>query len=238
VDRDEHDVGILEEVEPRRISRQERRSKERRNKLEDSCASVLNDTSGGHLPLHIENEIDGLESLLETCDPAFRGYLQSCLYAARRAIDDGTVDEPGRKKYWKDWCSFTSKWNVSPFLEGVSKERQADILTSFAVGVREGHYGRGNRITAHSVDRAIPAVGQTFQLASRKDPTKIDGGHERILPLGRQIASYCRADPPPKPQLAIPVSVIEHMQEKAISMGHASRNGAVIDLCTLHSFSY
>ena len=173
---------------------------------------------------------------METCDPAARSYLQSCLYAARAAINNGTVDEPRRQKYWKDWCEFTRCWNVSPFLDEVSRSRQADILTAFAVGVREGHYGRGNRITAQSVDRAIRAVGQTFQLACRPDPTKIDGGHQRILPLGRQIATYRREDPPPKPQLAIPVTVIEHMQTRAASLGHATKDGAVVDLCTIAFF--
>lgn len=115
-------------------------------------------------------------------------------------------------------------------------QRRATILASFADGVRQGDFGRGYRITAQSVDRAIRAVGQTFELACRPNPTKVDGGRERIFQLRRLMSSYRREDPPPKPQLAVPVSVVEHMQRLASAGGHSTRTSVVADLATIAFF--
>jgi len=115
-------------------------------------------------------------------------------------------------------------------------QRKATILASFADGVRQGDFGRGYRITAQSVDRAIRAVGQTFELACRPNPTKVDGGRERIFQLRRLMSSYRREDPAPKPQLAVPVSVVEHMQRLASAVGHSTRTSVVADLATIAFF--
>lgn len=56
-------------------------------------------------------------------------------------------------------------------------------------------------------------MGQTFQMAGWMDPTKIDGGRKHLLPLHRQLESFRREDPPPRPQLAIPISFIVHLQQ-------------------------
>ena len=109
------------------------------------------------------------------------------------------MDEPRRLAYWEHWRGFARRWNVSPWLDGCSAVQRADILASFAVGVRQGDFGRGYRVTAQSVDRAIRAVGQTIQLAGRQDPTKVPGGRERIIQLRRLLEAFRREDPPPKP---------------------------------------
>ena len=171
--------------------------------------------------------------MLETCDPESRQHLEGCLDAAWAAINRGTVDEPRRLRYWDHWCRYTSeRWRVSPFLDGCSATQRAGILAAFAVGGRKGHYGRGFRIAAQSVDRALRAVGQTFQLAGRPDPTKANGGRKRIIHLRRLLESFRREDPPPKPQLAIPVSVIDYLQ--GIACGPAE--SAVTDLATIAFF--
>ena len=152
-------------------------------------------------------------------------------------INNGTVDESRRLQYWEHRVKFTtSQWRVLPFLDDCDQFKKANVLSSFAVGVRNGDYGRGNRVTAQSVDRALRAVGQTIQLAGGQDPTKVHGGRERILQLRRQLESYRRADPPPKPQLAIPVSVIERLQEKAFATGRDSSTAEVADLATIAFF--
>ena len=143
------------------------------------------------------------------------------------------MDDDRRKAYWRHWQRFTAKWNVDEFLTGCSEKTTANILCAFADGVRQGDFGRGRRITAQSVDRAIRAVGQTFQLARRRDPTKVDGGRERIIHLRRITEGYRRDDPPARPQLAVPVSVVAHLQESAAPGTTAA---AVADLATIAFF--
>lgn len=171
--------------------------------------------------------------MLEACNTADRVYLESRLHSAWEAINNGTVDDDRRKSYWRHWQRFTAKWNTDEFLSGCSDRVQAHILCAFADGVRKGDFGRGRRIAAQSVDRAIRAIGQTFQLAGRRDPTKVDGSRERILPLRRLTEGYRRSDPPPKPQLAIPVDVIEHLQATATP---GTTKAAIADLATLAFF--
>ena len=50
------------------------------------------------------------------------------------------------------------------------------------------------------------------------------------------MSSYRREDPPPKPQLAVPVSVIEHMQRLAAGVNHGTRTAVVADLATIAFF--
>ena len=144
------------------------------------------------------------------------------------------MDEPRRRSYWNHWTGFAARWGICPYLTDCSPYKQSSILASFAVGVRNGDFGRGHQITTQSVDRALRAVGQTIQLAGLPDPTKIYGGRERTIQLRRLLDSYRRADPPPKPQLAIPVSVIEHLQ--AGGLPRDSKSGAVADLATIAFF--
>jgi hypothetical protein len=146
------------------------------------------------------------------------------------------VDEPRRRKIWADWVGFCSLWRVSPTLAECSKLKQASVLGAFAVGVRRGDYGHGRRVTAQSVDKAIRAVGQTIQLAGHRDPTKVDGGRERIIQLRRLLEAHRREDPPPKPQLAIPVRVIEDLQTRAEAGGRDRYTHAVADLATIAFF--
>ena len=174
---------------------------------------------------------------MEGCDPAYRRSLEGYLNSAWESINNGTVDDGRRKKYWQDWTGFTQvQWRVSPFLESCGYDKRAAILSAFAVRVRQGDYGRGHRITTQSVDRALRAVGQTFQLAGRNDPTKIHGGRERIIQLRRQLETYRREDPPPKPQLALPVSVIKHLQVQSQAGGLDPDLCAVNDLATIAFF--
>ncbi|KAL7543039.1 hypothetical protein ACHAXR_012341 [Thalassiosira sp. AJA248-18] len=80
------------------------------------------------------------------------------------------------------------------------------------------------------------AVGQTIQLAGYDDPTKVYGGRERIIQLRRMLESYRREDPPPKPQLAVPISVIEKLQEEATARGGTTKANAIADLATIAFF--
>ena len=50
------------------------------------------------------------------------------------------------------------------------------------------------------------------------------------------MRTYRREDPPPKPQLAVPVSVIEHLQQKAERLGRHTKTAATADLATIAFF--
>ena len=75
MDDDKHHVGPnpldaarVAETEP--WSRQERRCQERCQRREnDSSEEVRNDTGSDHLPLHVENDIDDLGTLLSLIQP-------------------------------------------------------------------------------------------------------------------------------------------------------------------------
>ena len=65
---------------------------------------------------------------------------------------------------------------------------------------------------------------------------KIHGGHKCIIQLCRLLEAYRREDPPPKPQLAISISVIEHLQRKAAADGYLTASAAITDLSTITFF--
>ena len=148
-------------------------------------------------------------------DSAYRGYLQSLIHSSCREINIGTVDELRCRCIWKQRQGFAHWWRVSPYLEHCSTSTHANILSSFTDGVRQGHFGRGHRVTAQSVDQAVREVGQTIQLASRSDPTKVYGRRKHIIQLPQLLESYHHDDPPLKPQLVVLVTVIEHLQAAA-----------------------
>ena len=68
VDEDEIDVGEAY-VKPRRLSRQEKRRIGRTTHGCDDIDSSLNDTSRGHQPLHVENDIADLGTFLSLMQP-------------------------------------------------------------------------------------------------------------------------------------------------------------------------
>jgi hypothetical protein len=86
------------------------------------------------------------------------------------------------------------------------------------------------------VDRATRAVGQTIQLAGRQDPTKVAGGRKQIIQLRSLLEAFRREDPSPKPQLAVPVSVIEYFQRQAVDVGQSDSAVTVADLAIIIFF--
>ena len=86
------------------------------------------------------------------------------------------------------------------------------------------------------MDHATRAVGQTIQLTGRQDQTKVASGRERIIPLHSLPEAFRREDLPTKPQLVVPVSVIEHIQWQAAAVGRSDSAGTVTDLATIIVF--
>ena len=105
-------------------------------------------------------------------------------------------------------------FNIEPFLSNTNETQQIIILTAFAARVRTGHYGRGNTVKAASVQEALSAISKTIELAGKSSPLyKAEKAFK--VPVARLLEGYKRQDPPPVPQLALPVKVSDYGQKQA-----------------------
>jgi integrase len=119
------------------------------------------------------------------------------------------VDDRLRATNWQHWIEFCSGARRDPYLVNDSKEVQQNLLIAFTQRVRRGYYGRGARVQAQTPETALRHVAQTLVLAGYPDPRRSYGAKELDLPFSRLLHSYKTDDPPPHPQLALPVSAIE-----------------------------
>ncbi len=99
------------------------------------------------------------------------------------------MNEPRRFKHWDDWQELTWQWCITPFLKNCSEYKQDNILSAFAVGVRQGHY-RCSYQTLHSLDALICSIGQTIKMVWGHNPSKIHDDCERIIQLHRLLEAY------------------------------------------------
>ena len=77
----------------------------------------------------------------------------------------------------------------------------------------------GRQVKAKTVADALSAIAKTFQLAGKSSP--IHQAHETYTtPVARLMEGYRRQDPPPVPQLAVPLSVPELL----VKLGTTSLN--------------
>jgi hypothetical protein len=118
-----------------------------------------------------------------------------------------------RQKYWKHWVEYTKAFNQDPLLNNLDELQKLVILTAFAARVRSGYFGRGTQVRVPSVTEALSAVAKTLQLAGKPSPIHEAEGVYKI-PVARLVEGYRRQDPPSVPQLAIPLSVAQEMQQR------------------------
>jgi hypothetical protein len=78
-------------------------------------------------------------------------------------------------------------------------------------------------------------VAQTFVLAGYDDPRRTYGSKELDLPFRHLLKGYKEADPPPKPQLALPVVTVERAGAY-YQAPHAPLTKATADLVTIGFF--
>jgi hypothetical protein len=106
---------------------------------------------------------------------------------------------------------------------------------AFATHVRNGHAGRGHRVRASSVQDALCAVGQTFELDLRPNPTHQPGAYgEYWAPLRNMIRGYRREDPKSEPQLAVPVAITENiLTNQWTHFPHCPQQEAIADLTNI-----
>jgi hypothetical protein len=116
-----------------------------------------------------------------------------------------------RKRYWRHWCNFIAPVRgVDPMLTDVCVDVRIDLLIAFAEWVRAGNAGKGHRVRCPTVQVALRAIGATFELAGKANPTYRSEGRY-WLALERQLESFRRQDPPATPKLAVPVSLVNHI---------------------------
>ena len=140
-----------------------------------------------------------------------------------------------RLKYWSHWIQYTGAFLQDKFLKDCTTRQRNIIVTAFAARVRTGHYGRGHEIKVKSVKDALSAVSKTFQLAGESSPV-YQANETYTIPVARLVEGYRREDPPPVPQLALPIIVPEELLKR----GKESKNTttqAIGDL-TLIAFYY
>ena len=127
---------------------------------------------------------------------------------------------------------------MDPFLEGVATPARVALLAAFARYIREGHAGRGHTVRSGSVQDALCAVGKIFELDLRPNPTYQKGAYLHYWePLRAILAGYRRDDPRSSPQLAVPVTLLEHMldQHWQLSQAHGPclQREATVDLANV-----
>ena len=135
--------------------------------------------------------------------------ITSDIILAWEAINNGVVDKNHnkRKKYWNFWEQYVQIYKKNSFLTDCTNAEQIIIITAFAARVRTGHYGRGNQVKVQSVKDALAAISKTIELAGERSPVyKADKNYK--TPVARLIEGFKQDDPPPVPQIAIPVQVI------------------------------
>ena len=126
---------------------------------------------------------------------------------------------------------------MDPFLQGISRANQVDLLHSFAVCIREGRTGQGNQVRAGSVSEGLCAIGKTIQLAHFPNPLyDAPGCKEYTQILKQQVDAYRKADPASQPQLAVPVGLTKRLLRNARTKRRTHRQEAIADLVNVAFF--
>lgn len=141
--------------------------------------------------------------------PHVRDEFESDLDSSWAKVGDATVDGPARATSWRNWAAWCAHFNFPKFLGGTPREDHSSVLMAFAAKVRAGTFGKGQRVGGQSVATTLRHVAQTFVLAGYGDPRRSIHSPELGLAFTRLYHSYKNEDPAPKPQLALPISVIE-----------------------------
>ena len=150
-----------------------------------------------------------------------------------RAIDSGVTPQTtkDRQKYWAAWVRYARQWKVDPFLQQCDPLDGIVVVAAFASRVRSGYYGHGVPIKVSSVTTALAAISATLQLVGKPCPFKTQED-KYVLPISRLVEGLKRDDAPAVPQLALPITVPEHICKVGIASTNALTQ-AVGDLCII-----
>ena len=143
----------------------------------------------------------------------------SDVLSAWRAIDNGVTAQTAadREKYWKEWIRYAATWKIDPYLQNCDHLDIIIVVGAFAARVRTGFFGRGLQIKVPTVAKALSAITTSIRMVGKSCPFK-EAEDEYILPIKRLVEGLRRQDPPPIPQLAVPVSVPEEACRRGLAL--------------------
>ena len=136
--------------------------------------------------------------------------------AAGHAIDSGVVAKTTwtRQKYWKKWCNYAASLQVDLLLQTTDPLIQDIVTIAFAARVRTGYYGLGTCVKVQGVSDALAAISKTIELVGLRSPL-YRAPNKYTLALERCLEGMHHEDPPAVPQLALPVSVLLDLVQRA-----------------------
>lgn len=142
-----------------------------------------------------------------------------------------------REKYWQHWCDYARACRIDPFLKHVTNLERDTIIGGYAARVRRGYYGKGATIKVQAVTDALSSISKTIELVGEQSPLYKDpSGSHYTTPIQRIIEGFRRDDPPPVPQLAVPVAVPNLCYEAGMKNG--SSKATTIGNLALIAFYY
>lgn len=130
-----------------------------------------------------------------------------------RYIQSGRVAATSetKAKYWSHWKIFAEEQGCQPYLDGPGDDPDGKAILRYAVRVRRGSYGRGRTVRVQTVEKALAAVSEGFDMDRRhrlRNPVLIDGSR-REPKLKLLLQGMRREDPPKSSKLAVPIDVID-----------------------------
>lgn len=146
------------------------------------------------------------------------------------------MDQQAREKSWQDWLRYSSLAGFDPWLRTQPKAIKQNLLLAFAARVRTGIFGLGKRVGFQSVEKALRHVAQTLVLAGYDDPRRTYGSKELDLPFQRLLAQYRKEDPPPQPQVALPVATVQYAAGQCHGQNSALRKATADLIATAFFF--
>ena len=177
-------------------------------------------------------------SLLEHVPTTSKARYARDFRAADAAIAAGRVATTSeeRERFWNRWTRIRPATRNRPVPPGGPIPHQSPAITGFAQRVRTGYYGHGVKVSTPRVQTAVRAVGQTCELDIGNNP--LYRAPERYLkPLELQFAGFRKEDPIPVPEIAVPVTVPNHVWSTRHHAAATHHDRTVGDL-TLIAFYY
>ena len=177
---------------------------------------------------------------MDNAAPKHQAELTRLYRLAQQDSANGVVAQTARVRlrYWAHWIHFCSLQQLDPSLAHVPDPFRVEALLGFTRHVREGNAGRGNQVRVGSVSTALSAIGTTFELDCKPNPTYQPGQGQTLWRRLRDLLKgYKRADPPTLPQLAVPVTLTEHLLKLAFdhtgNIRHRTKLQTTADLCNI-----
>ena len=133
------------------------------------------------------------------------------LTTSAQDVLDGVVAQTTRERirfynYWVRWLSVLLP-SISPNLQELTREQQLHVLVAYGKYVRHGNLSRRKcKVRAETVALSFRSISLTLQLDGQLNPLETKEG-KFPKKISQLLEGYRRKDPPPKPQLAVPVQV-------------------------------